>query len=368
MSLYKRKDSPYWWVKLTVSGHRVSESTGTAHKRQAQEYHDKRRSELWEQQRLGVKPRRSWDEAVLRYLGEEVKKKSVGDDKLHLRWWQPRLEGMCLTQITRDVVDRYKQESQRSGLSDATTNRRLQVLRAVLRRAALEWDWLDKLPRFRLLKEPQGRVRYLTREEAGRLLVELPEHLRAMARFSLATGLRQGNVKGLRWAKVDLERCSAWVDASEAKGKRAIPVPLNAEAMRVIDEQRGRHPEWVFTYRGRPFEFKTSTKAWRRALQRAGIENFRWHDLRHTWASWHAQSGTPMHVLQKLGGWQTPAMVQRYAHLGMDDLKRYAEQVRMEEPNNGYDLATSEMKKGRRSDPKSLKTMAPEVGLEPTTP
>ena len=368
MSLYKRKGSPYWWVKLTVSGHRVSESTGTAHKRQAQEYHDKRRAELWEQQRLGVKPRRSWDEAVLRYLSEEVKKKSVNDDKLHLRWWQPRLEGMDLTQITRDVVDRYKQESQRSGLSDATTNRRLQVLRAILRRAALEWEWLDRLPRFRLLKEPQGRVRYLTREEAGRLLAELPDHLRAMARFSLATGLRQGNVKGLRWSKVDLDRGSAWVDATEAKGKRAIPVPLNADALQVIEEQRGRNSEWVFTYRGRPFEFKTSTKAWRRALKRAGIENFRWHDLRHTWASWHAQSGTPMHVLQKLGGWQTPAMVQRYAHLGMDDLKRYAEQVRMQESQNGYDLATSQKENGPVGPRKSLKNLAPEVGLEPTTP
>lgn len=279
---------------------------------------------------------------MLRYLSEEVNKKSVNDDKLHLRWWQPRLEGMDLTQITRDVVDRYKQESQRAGVSDATTNRRLQVLRAILRRAALEWEWLDRLPRFRLLKEPQGRVRYLTREEAGRLLAELPEHLRAMARFSLATGLRQGNVRGLRWSKVDLDRRAAWVEATEAKGKKAIPVPLNAEALEVLEAQLGRHPEWVFTYRGRPFEFKTSTKAWRKALGRAGIENFRWHDLRHTWASWHAQSGTPMHVLQQLGGWQSPAMVQRYAHLGMDDLQRYAEQVRMQESPPGYVLATPE--------------------------
>ena len=107
-------------------------------------------------------------------------------------------------------------------------------MRAILRRAHLEWEWLDRLPRFRLLKEPQGRVRYLTRGEAARLLAELPEHLRAMARFSLATGLRQGNVKGLRWSKVDVERKAAWVEASEAKGKRAIPVPLNTEAMQVI--------------------------------------------------------------------------------------------------------------------------------------
>lgn len=341
MSLYKRKDSPYWWVKLTVGNRRVSQSTGTANKKQAQEFHDKRKAELWEQERLGVKPRRTWDEAVLRYL-KEVQKKSIDDDKLHLRWLQPRLEGMDLTDITRDVLDWLISEGLDEGKSNATVNRRVQVVRAVLRRAQLEWDWLDKLPRFRLLKESQGRNRHLSRAEAARLLVELPEHLRAMVRFSLATGLRQANVKGLRWSRVDMQRGAAWVEATEAKGKRAIPVPLNAEALQVLTEQQGKHPEWVFTFRGRPVEFKTGTKAWRNALKRAGIENFRWHDLRHTWASWHAQGGTPMHVLQKLGGWQTPAMVQRYAHLGMDDLKRYAEQVRMQELPPSYDLATPE--------------------------
>lgn len=341
MSLYKRKDSPFWWVKLTVCGRRVSESTGTADKRQAQEFHDKRKAELWEQQRLGVKPRHTWEEAVLRYLNEEVNKKSIKDDRLNLRWLHPRLEGMDLAQITRDVVDGLMQQSQRTGVSNATTNRRIQVLRAVLRRAHLEWEWIDRLPRFRLLKEPQGRVRYLTRQEAARLLAELPEHLRAMVRFSLATGWRRSNVTRLRWSNVDLERGMAWVDATEAKGKRAIPAPLNAEAMQVLKEQCGKHSEWVFTYKDKP-QSQTSTTAWRQALQRAGIENFRWHDLRHTWASWHAQGGTPMHVLQKLGGWATPAMVQRYAHLGMDDLKRYAEQVRIQETPAGYDLATLE--------------------------
>lgn len=343
MSLYKRKDSPNWWVKLTVSNRSVSESTGTADKRQAKEYHDKRKAELWEQQRLGVKPRRKWEEAVLRYLNEEVNKKSINDEKMHLRWLQPRLEGLDLTEITRDVVDGLMQESQRAGVSSATTNRRIQVLRAILRRAHLEWEWLDRLPRFRLLKEPQGRVRYLTREEATRLMVELPEHLRAMVRFSLATGWRRSNVTGLRWSHVDLERGMAWVDATEAKGKRAIPAPLNTEALQVIEEQRGKHPEWVFTYGGKR-QSQTSTTSWRQALKRAGIENFRWHDLRHTWASWHAQGGTPMHVLQKLGGWATPSMVQRYAHLGMDDLKRYAEQVRVQTPAGSYDPATLQQK------------------------
>lgn len=344
MSLYKRKDSPYWWVKFTVGDRRLSESTGTANKRQAQEFHDKRKAELWEQQRLGVKPRRTWDEAVLRYLTEEVGKKSIKDDRQRLRWLQPRLEGVELSQITRDVVDGLKQESQLGGVSDATTNRRLQVLRAILRRAALEWGWLDKLPRFRLLKEPQGRVRFLSREEAARLLEELPAHLQSMARFALATGLRQSNVRDLRWSRVDLTRGAAWVEAKEAKAGRAIPVPLNNDALQVLAERRGEHPEWVFTYRGKPVKFQTSTKAWRNALKRAGIEDFRWHDLRHTWASWHAQSGTPMHALQKLGGWQTAAMVQRYAHLRMDDLKRYADQVQLGDLVPSYDLATQRKK------------------------
>jgi len=67
--------------------------------------------------------------------------------------------------------------------------------------------------------------------------------------------------------------------------------------------------------------------AWRKALKRAGIINFRWHDLRHTWASWHVQAGTPQYVLQELGGWSSAEMVRRYAHLSSEHLARYAEQM-----------------------------------------
>ncbi|MFP5358009.1 MAG: tyrosine-type recombinase/integrase [Gammaproteobacteria bacterium] len=343
MSLYKRKDSPHWWVKLTHNGHRVQESTGTANKRQAQEYHARRRTQLWGQLRLGVKPRRTWDEAVLRYLDETSHNRASVTAKSHLRWMQPYLEGMDLNKIDREVVERLIQAGLRERVSNATVNRRTQLLRAIMRKASREWDWIDRVPVFRMLKEPQGRVRFLTREEAARLLTELPPHLRAMARFTLATGLRQGNVKGLRWAQVDLERRRAWVIAEEAKARRAIPVPLNAEAMQVIEQQRGRHPEYVFTYNGQSIT-QVGTKAWRGALERAGIKNFRWHDLRHTWASWHAQNGTPMNVLQELGGWRDSGMVQRYAHLGMEHLEsyaqRYADQARLLELTAGYDLAT----------------------------
>jgi len=91
-------------------------------------------------------------------------------------------------------------------------------------------------------------------------------------------------------------------------------VSLNETALAVLHRQLGRHPKRVFTYKGEPYE-RVYTQAWQKALKRAGLENFRWHDLRHTWASWLAQKGVPLSDIQEMGGWETPAMVQRYAHL-----------------------------------------------------
>ena len=88
----------------------------------------------------------------------------------------------------------------------------------------------------------------------------------------------------------------------QAKARKAISVPLNAEAVVLIRRQTGKHATGVFSYRGRPIR-RVSTKAWYAALERAGIADFRWHDLRHTWASWDVQNGTPLHALQELGGW-----------------------------------------------------------------
>jgi integrase len=99
----------------------------------------------------------------------------------------------------------------------------------------------------------------------------------------------------------------------------------------------------VFTYAGKPLG-SANTLAWRKALKRAGIENFRWHDLRHTWASWHRQAGTPTHELQRLGGWRSSVMVERYAHLAPDHLARAAN--RLDSLLGGYDLATLEKEKG----------------------
>jgi integrase len=205
-------------------------------------------------------------------------------------------------------------------------NRTLELLRAVLRRCVNEWEWLDRAPHVRMLKEPTRRIRFLTREEAQKLLAELPAHLADMAAFSLATGLRAANVTGLQWSQIDEGRRLAWVHPDQAKARKAIAVPLNAAALALVLKQQGAHLTHVFSYQGKPVK-QASTKAWYGALRRAGIEDFRWHDLRHTWASWHVQAGTPLFALQELGGWESADMVRRYAHLAADHLAPYANRL-----------------------------------------
>lgn len=147
-----------------------------------------------------------------------------------------------------------------------------------------------------------------------------------MARFSLETGLRRANVIGLEWSQVDLVKRTAWIHPDQAKASKAIAVPLSGAAVIVIREQLGKHQTHVFSYRGYPVT-QVNTKAWKAGLARAGIENFRWHDLRRTWASWHVQAGTPLYVLQELGGWESVEMVRRYAHLSTAHLVGYVHRL-----------------------------------------
>ena len=187
-----------------------------------------------------------------------------------------------------------------------------------------------------MFKEAEGRVRSLTLAEFERLVKELPAHLADMAVFNVSTGLRQGNVKGLEWQQVDLERKHAWIPGSKHKNGKPHAVPLNEWALSVLRKQIGKHPSRVFTFRGEPVT-QVNTKAWTAALARAGIEDFKWHDLRHTFATWHRQAGTPTYELQRLGGWKTGAMVERYAHLAPEALQAAANRL---DVFGGYEAAT----------------------------
>jgi integrase len=274
---------------------------------------------------LGEKPRRTWDEAALRWLEETAHKRSHLYDVVRLKWLQQFLRMKPLAEITRDFVMQVAETKKRES-SPSNANRYIALIRAILRRAEREWEWLDKAPALRLYPEPKRRVRWITPEQAQRLLSLLPEHQRDVVMFALATGLRHGNVLKLEWSQVDLARKVAWIYGDQAKGGRDIHVSLNDTALDVLKRQVDKHPSRVFTFRGKPIAV-ANTKAWREALKKAGIEDFRWHDLRHTWASWLVQSGVPLGVIQEMGAWESPEMVRRYAHLSPAVMASYAKVI-----------------------------------------
>ena len=323
MSLFKRKNT--WWIDISHQGKRIQKTTGTSDRVAAQRYHDEIKASFWTSTFLKQQPDFKWLEAAMRWLEESSHKRSIKDDKVHLRWLDPHLRDMSLSKIDRDLIEGMAKLKENS-TSPATVNRMLAVVRAILRKAEREWGWIEKAPTLRMRAESKERIRWLTKEEAIKLLDELPPHLADMAAFTLVTGLRRSNVTGLCWKDVDLEKAHALVHPDQSKSKKAIPVPLNENAIAIIKKQMGKHDEFIFSYKGNRI-IQCSTKAWRKALERAAISSFRWHDLRHTWASWHVQNGTTLQELQLLGGWSSFEMVLRYAHLSSDHLKQAADRV-----------------------------------------
>ena len=321
MALYKRGKT--WWLDFaTPAGKRIRCSAQSTDKTKAQELHDRLKAEYWRVEKLGEQPSYTWDDAGYRWLQETSDKRTHADDIAKLAWLQQFLRGRALAGITREEIAAIGQRK-KAEASAATANRYLALVRAILRKAWMEWQWVDRIPKVTLYRERKRRVRWITPEQAASLLDELPEHQHDITVFALATGLRQGNVVRLEWSQVDLERGTCWVPGDEAKGGEDLHVSLSEVALAVLQRQRGKHERFVFTYRGKPIR-QVNTRGWRAALRRAGIKDFRWHDLRHTWASWLVQNGTPLYDLQEMAGWASPAMVRRYAHVAPAHMARHA--------------------------------------------
>jgi integrase len=312
MSLYRR--GRIWWIELSTQSGRIRESAGTADRKAAQEFHEKRRGEIWRQERLGESPPVTWGEAVAKWL---TAKPRGAPDKYRLRAFgiQPRTR---LPLLASEI---------QSALGDGTAgtfNRSLAVMVAIHNVVGVQPPSVARKP------NPQGRTRWLTAEEWQLLRPILDAEsalLRQAAEFTLATGLRENNVLGLTWDQIDLRRRVAWLHGDQTKQAKPLGVPLNDDACAILEARKGVDKKLVF---GNPDYVlsKASNRAWYEALRKAKLVGFRWHDLRHTWASWAVMSGVRLEELQRMGGWATAQMVQRYAHLSSEHLAEAAARVK----------------------------------------
>lgn len=322
---YKRAGSDKWYIN--VRG--VRKSSGTTDLKDAKALEDKLNHDAWMYDRMGIKPPKKWEDAVVKWLKEKAGKISIQDDVERLKWLDQHF-GSCkdINLISRDWVDSIMQTRGVTVLpssANATANRYISVIAGILNAAERQWQWGNRAPRLRYYKMRTNVGKALTVEEWGRLELQLPPHLRLAATFSISTGLRAAKVFGLQWNQVNQR--SRTLTFAGTENKLGNSIPLNASALEILKACRaGRvvHKTNVFTYHGKTVK-SFGREAWCAALERAGIERIRFHDLRHTFNSWLAQNGVSREIRMRLVGHSVGDSHDRYTHLNVEHLRPYSE-------------------------------------------
>ena len=244
-----------------------------------------------------------------------------------LKWWISQLGDNKLADITPDKISRLRDGLLKKGFQKSSTNRYIAALSSAYSMAVKEFGWIDINPcsRVRKLSEPRGRTRFLTDDERERLLNSCEEsntkELLIIVLLALSTGARKNEIRWLRWDDVNIQ--TGTVIFRETKNGTIRSVPIVGRGLDLIREWgkiRRLDTDLVFPGRNpkHPVLFE---KSWKRALKESDIEDFRFHDLRHSAASYLIMAGVHMRTVAEILGHKTLAMVQRYSHLSPEHLR-----------------------------------------------
>lgn len=261
-------------------------------------------------------------EAIDRYVEDHLSdlgsKDGQRDRRSQLLWWRRKLGALSLAELSPATISDARRSLLRS-VSGPTSNRYLAAISAVLRHASQEWQWVtsNAVSSVRRKPEHRGRVRYLSEAERRRLLhaceASSNKRLYPLVLFALTTGARKSELLGLRWRDVDLENRRAVLQKTKNRERRALSFPGPAGELLAEMAKRREGCQYLFAgTRGRP---SFPRKAWKTAVEEAKLEDFRWHDLRHTAASYLAMSGATLAELAAFLGHRPLDMVRRYSHL-----------------------------------------------------
>jgi len=321
--LYKQRTSKFYYVKLKSQGKTIRRSTGETNKRHAERFQEQLRSEL---KSLRKQSAYTFYDAALRWLREKEHKRSIEGDKTIIKWLSPHLADLYLSEITRDKIEELRQlKLEEAGKQ--TVNNYMRCLRSILRIARDDWEWISHIPRVPMYPKVERMPRFLTFAQFTLLVAELPSHLAGPAWFAVSTGLRTRAIQSLQWDWIS--RDGVRFPPEVMKNQEWLTIPLSQAAWYVLAETLSgdtvTNKTHVFVnHVGKPFHEKFTKAAWRKATIRAGLDGVRFHDLRHTFASWMLQKGIPEHVIMELGGWKTREAFKIYAGHSRESLERLA--------------------------------------------
>jgi integrase len=329
MGLYKRGWSGIWWMSFVYKGRRYRKSTETADHKVAKKIYDTVKGRIAEDKWIGIpeESERTFRELTDRYMNDhsKLKKKSWQRDEISLNHLLPFFGDCILSEVTPEMISRYKTRRLKEGAKPATLNRELSLAKHAFNLALKEWGWCKENPfcKVKMEKENNARDRVLGYDEEERLLSVCKKWLNDIVKFALHTGARMGEILELDWRDVDFFRKVVIIRQSKTGYTKTIP--LTATAMDILKTKakvRHLHSSLVFPSKNRTrISNRNLERAFGNALKKAGINNLHFHDLRHSFASRLAMAGKDLYLIQKLLGHREPRMVQRYAHHCIESLR-----------------------------------------------
>jgi len=338
--IYKRKDSPYWWIEYTgPDGRRRQVSTKTNVKAEAEYLLSCRRKESME----GVIPSRNkkpalFSQLIKEYLSWTEHQKAFQSKRNRVNLLLTEFGDVPLTVFTTKALEQFQakklkecKKSQKEAKPDAdknevpkfrkpaTINRDLSVLKHMLKKA-VEWQMVPEevlkgIAKVGKLPENNRRLRYLSKEECGKLIEKCKDHVKPIVITALNTGMRRGEILSLTWDRIDLTHGFILLDVTKNGERREIPInatvraQLEELAMRNVDGHRHVFHDKT----GKPY--LDVKRSFLKACSDAGITDFHFHDLRHTFASHLVMAGVDLTTVKELLGHKDITMTLRYAHL-----------------------------------------------------
>lgn len=327
MGLFKR--GQVWWMDFRFQGARIRRSTETSDKRLAAAILAKVTTQIIEGKFFDrvEEQDHTFREMMERYLTErsilKAPKSRVRDGSA-LKHLLPVLGEKLLVEVTPKSLAGYRTQRRAEGAATATINKELQLVRHAFNLAMREWEWCRINPMHRVALEPaHNKVdRWLTDHEEVRLFAASPAWLQEIMVFALNTGMRQAEILSLQWQDVDF--CRGTLVVMKSKNHERRTIPLNNVVYDLLLRKRAdaeKNGSVFVTGQGNDLKARYLVRTFTKVRNQAGLTDFRFHDLRHTFASRLVQKGIDLYRVQLLLGHKTGTMTQRYAHHCADSLR-----------------------------------------------